>query len=729
MNSKNYFLGALILVVQIASAQVPQLLNYQAIARNNSGEVLANDTINLEFKIHDGSPTGNVIFGEEHLDIITNQFGLFTVSIGNGTSQINSIQSIVWGTNSKYLEVKMNGVSMGNSQLLSVPYALYAANGGGGSTGATGPTGPPGINGSTGATGANGIGVTGPTGATGPANGPTGPTGATGATGSAGGATGPTGPAGAPGAIGLQGPQGLTGATGNAGLTGPQGVQGSAGPTGPQGIQGNTGSNSTVPGPTGPTGPMGPTGAGGGVNGWNLTGNTGTNSSSNFAGTIDSIDFVLRSNNIPRLQINARGNVAIGNTDIYSSQRLLSIKQRDFTEWGWTVSSDLSNAGGFMYARQTTNNDYTLGIGTAGDGNLRINPGYGANARTLFESGVGGTPTLVEVSGQVKITGGNPGLGKVLTSDATGLASWQTASGGSSGIVVINNTNYLAAIVVDNDIVNIKGTVVLNSNYTKLDHEGLSVSGGIVQGTGTQEISFGYNSAVKGMQFDNVIIDGHSTTVFTGCSFSNITQIGFDCIFIGCEFDNCNLTTVQSLGSLTSCEADNCTFPRLVSTAQCDFSNCILGSFSLGEFVGNDCDDCLIYPNRSFSGNTLDNSKLIIGLGTDISIAGNFFEGMYTGASEIIQIDYNGSSVSNVNINGNSFNGNSSTSNYILLSGSYSGTYGVVKISENTFLRATQTIVNSSSGMKTVITNNALKASSLGVSNGGDLIVRDNDIF
>ena len=31
----------------------------------------------------------------------------------------------------------------------------------------------------------------------------------------------------------------------------------------------------------------------------------------------------------------------------------------------------------------------------------------------------------LEVNGQVKITGGNPGAGKVLTSDANGLATWE----------------------------------------------------------------------------------------------------------------------------------------------------------------------------------------------------------------------------------------------------------------------------------------------------------------
>ena len=39
--------------------------------------------------------------------------------------------------------------------------------------------------------------------------------------------------------------------------------------------------------------------------------------------------------------------------------------------------------------------------------------------------------TTLDVSGTVKISGGSPGSGKVLTSDASGLASWQTPSGGS----------------------------------------------------------------------------------------------------------------------------------------------------------------------------------------------------------------------------------------------------------------------------------------------------------
>lgn len=45
--------------------------------------------------------------------------------------------------------------------------------------------------------------------------------------------------------------------------------------------------------------------------------------------------------------------------------------------------------------------------------------------------GIGATNpgAKLEVNGQVKITGGTPGAGKVLTSDAAGLATWQSSSG------------------------------------------------------------------------------------------------------------------------------------------------------------------------------------------------------------------------------------------------------------------------------------------------------------
>ncbi len=243
------FIATCQLYVFECSAQVPQKMNYQAVIRNAAGSIVQNQGVGLRFTIYDGSPTGAVVYRETNSGI-TNQFGLITVVVGGGTVVGGSFNGINWGSGSKFLQVEIDvtgGASytdMGTTQLISVPYALYAENSGS-SVGPTGPQGLQGIQGDAGATGPTGAqGIQGNAGATGP-------TGAQGIQGNAGivGGTGPTGPTGAGG--GMTGPTGATGATGNNGNNGNTGTTGPTGPTG-----------ASLAGPTGPTGP---TGAGGGT--------------------------------------------------------------------------------------------------------------------------------------------------------------------------------------------------------------------------------------------------------------------------------------------------------------------------------------------------------------------------------------------------------------------------------------------------------------------------------
>ncbi len=88
-------------------------------------------------------------------------------------------------------------------------------------------------------------------------------------------------------------------------------------------------------------------------------------------------------------------------------------------------------------------------------GGLRIGTSGASDAISLVENtgnvGIGTTApgAKLDVNGQVKITGGTPGAGKVLTSDAAGLASWATPGGSSLWTDGTGLIHYTGKIGVD----------------------------------------------------------------------------------------------------------------------------------------------------------------------------------------------------------------------------------------------------------------------------------------
>jgi hypothetical protein len=180
-----FFLIAFIAFLGSVSAQAPQGINFQGVARNaDKSPKPAGTSIQIEFKIWDAPNLGNLLYHEKQTQT-TNGVGLFTCIIGNGNVQPGSglFSNIPWATGQKYLEVFVDNQSSARQLMASVPYALFAASGNQGPQGIQGPQGNPGAQGPTGATGAQGAtGATGPQGLQGLA-----------------GATGATGPQGQPG--------------------------------------------------------------------------------------------------------------------------------------------------------------------------------------------------------------------------------------------------------------------------------------------------------------------------------------------------------------------------------------------------------------------------------------------------------------------------------------------------------------------------------------------------
>ena len=128
---KTLLILASVLFCAITFAQsVPQGINYQAVARDATGDVLMNHALTVRFSILEGT---SISWQETHQDT-TNAYGLFTAIIGKGTNTGGSsaaFDSISWGSATHSLKVEIdygsgNYMHMGTTDFMSVPYSLYA---------------------------------------------------------------------------------------------------------------------------------------------------------------------------------------------------------------------------------------------------------------------------------------------------------------------------------------------------------------------------------------------------------------------------------------------------------------------------------------------------------------------------------------------------------------------------------------------------------------------------
>jgi trimeric autotransporter adhesin len=121
------------LLTSAVFAQSPNMINYQGVALNASGTAIANQTIAIRTSVHQATTNGTIVYSEER-SVATDAGGLFNFAIGSsGTSATTgSWAAINWDNGNKFLEIEMdaaggtNFISMGIQQLVSVPYAQYA---------------------------------------------------------------------------------------------------------------------------------------------------------------------------------------------------------------------------------------------------------------------------------------------------------------------------------------------------------------------------------------------------------------------------------------------------------------------------------------------------------------------------------------------------------------------------------------------------------------------------
>lgn len=126
------FFAAILFSISVV-AQLPRKMSYQAVVRNNSGELVINQDVGMRISILLDSPTGTEVYKEIYNpNPKTNAYGLVSVEIGGGIALTGTFSSIDWGNGEYFIKTETdptggtNYTITGISQLLSVPYALHA---------------------------------------------------------------------------------------------------------------------------------------------------------------------------------------------------------------------------------------------------------------------------------------------------------------------------------------------------------------------------------------------------------------------------------------------------------------------------------------------------------------------------------------------------------------------------------------------------------------------------
>jgi len=120
-------------VTTLIYSQLPQNFSYQAIVRGANNALLSNQKLGIKISLLKGTENGQSVYSEVHT-ATTNANGLVSIAVGGGTFLEGNFIKIDWANGPYFIKTEIDPEGGTNyslvttTQLLSVPYALYAAN-------------------------------------------------------------------------------------------------------------------------------------------------------------------------------------------------------------------------------------------------------------------------------------------------------------------------------------------------------------------------------------------------------------------------------------------------------------------------------------------------------------------------------------------------------------------------------------------------------------------------
>ena len=137
---KIYLLLVSLVMAGTVNSQIPQKFSYQAVIRDADGKILSDKSITLRLSFLDSQTDITPFYTEDH-STTSNSQGIINIEAGGGTNLSGSFSAIDWSGGNVWIKVELDAdnlgtfIVMGTTQLLSVPFALYAADGNQGSQG------------------------------------------------------------------------------------------------------------------------------------------------------------------------------------------------------------------------------------------------------------------------------------------------------------------------------------------------------------------------------------------------------------------------------------------------------------------------------------------------------------------------------------------------------------------------------------------------------------------
>ena len=120
-------------ITQKSQAQSPEKMSYQAVIRDGSDNLITSSNVGMRIQILQGSEFGAAVYVETHTPA-SNANGLVNIEIGAGNVVSGDFTTIDWSNGPFYIKSEVDTGGSDNysitttTELLSVPYALYAEN-------------------------------------------------------------------------------------------------------------------------------------------------------------------------------------------------------------------------------------------------------------------------------------------------------------------------------------------------------------------------------------------------------------------------------------------------------------------------------------------------------------------------------------------------------------------------------------------------------------------------